>query len=132
MLNVDAEEFIARSRKRFDVILVDIYDGGGFARVAGEFWDHAMGRLADKGCLAVNWADPDKSDIYRTHALYLAGSAPAGCYVTARGFKDNVVQLASFDPEFSVRRLRRASTALHKELRRRDVLNRCAILDTLP
>jgi spermidine synthase len=132
IVEADAEAFLAANRERFDVVLVDIYDSDGFARVASAFWDDALRAVDDSGCLAVNWADPDKSAIYRTHALSLAGSARAGLYATPRGFKDNVVQFCFADEGVTTPRFRQASVALHKRLRRRDLLDRCALLDTLP
>jgi hypothetical protein len=62
----------------------------------------------------------------------VARLAEGGLYVTPRGFKDNIVQFASSDPDFSRRTLRQASVALTKKQRRRDILERCAILDRLP
>jgi spermidine synthase len=128
----DANEFVAETDRRFDVVLVDIYDSGGFAQVEKSFWDAAWRLVRPKGCLAVNWADPDKSESYRAHAARVAKLAEVSLFVTPRGFKDNIVQFASADPEFSQRRLRLASTALAKRQRRRDILERCAMLDRLP
>jgi spermidine synthase len=132
VLAADAIQFVAETDQRFDVVLVDIYDSGGFARVETGFWESAFGLLRPKGCLAVNWADPDKLELYRTHATHLSRLGRAGVFATPRGFKDNVVQFCSADPDFSQKRLREVSAPLAKRQRRRDILNRCTILDRLP
>jgi spermidine synthase len=132
VIDADANEFVAETECAFDAVLVDLYDGGGFAEVQKRFWDNAYRLLRPKGCLAVNWADPDKNESYRAHAARLARLAEATLFATPRGFKDNTVQFASSDPAFSQRALRLASVALAKKQRRRDILDRCAILDRLP
>jgi spermidine synthase len=132
VIAADAAEFVAETDQRFDVVLVDIYDSGGFARVETGFWDAAFALLRPKGCLAINWADPDKVDLYRAHATHVARLARAGLFATPRGFKDNVVQFCSADPDFSQKRLREASLPLAKRQRRRDILDRCTVLDRLP
>jgi spermidine synthase len=132
VIAADAIEFVAETDQRFDVVLVDIYDSGGFARVETGFWESAFTLLRPNGCLAVNWADPDKIELYRAHATHLSRLGRAGLFATPRGFKDNVVQFCSADPDFSQKRLREVSLPLARRQRRRDILDRCTILDRLP
>jgi spermidine synthase len=52
-----AERFLAGTRERFDVILVDLYNARGPALFDEKFWDRCLDALAPGGCMATNWAD---------------------------------------------------------------------------
>jgi hypothetical protein len=98
-----AEQFVASTDVRYDVILVDLYGPAGPAEIDEPFWSRCLDALAPGGCLACNWADfsvnpavrpmtEALSAIVRTH-----GFAPT--FVTRRGFRDNLVQYVSTAPE---------------------------------
>src|SRR5439155_4204669 len=50
-----AERFLAGNTQHFDVVLVDLYDSRGPARLDEAFWTRAIDALAPGGCLATNW-----------------------------------------------------------------------------
>src|SRR5712691_12291551 len=52
-----AERFLAGNTQHFDVVLVDLYDARGPARLDEAFWTRAIDALMPGGCLATNWAD---------------------------------------------------------------------------
>ena len=53
----DAQQFVAGTRARFDVVLIDLYHAGGPAEMGAPFWTRCLDALAPGGCLANNWAD---------------------------------------------------------------------------
>ena len=52
-----AQEFVAVTTARFDVILVDLYNSAGPSESNGLFWTRCLDALAPGGVLAINWAD---------------------------------------------------------------------------
>src|SRR3954470_6973302 len=52
-----AKRFLAGRDRRFDVVLVDLYDSRGPAPFDEGFWDRCIAALNQGGCLATNWAD---------------------------------------------------------------------------
>ena len=52
-----AERFLAGTKDRYDVILVDLYNAQGPAVFDERFWRRCMDALAPGGCMATNWAD---------------------------------------------------------------------------
>jgi spermidine synthase len=53
----DAGEVVAAARRAFDVVLVDLYDGGGAADAKKRFWKDCLRALRPSGALAINWAE---------------------------------------------------------------------------
>jgi hypothetical protein len=91
-----AQNFLARTSARFDVILVDLYDAGGPAESGEAFWTCCLDALAPGGCLANNWADFAVNRDVRPMAEALTAVARGRgfepIFVTRRGFRDNLVQ----------------------------------------
>lgn len=55
----DAFDYVARTRKRYDLIVLDVYDGSAEIPkkfLSREFIDNAAGILSDNGIMAVNYA----------------------------------------------------------------------------
>jgi spermidine synthase len=91
-----AQEFVARTEQKFDVIMVDLYNAAGPADTGPQFWDRCLDALAPGGCLANNWADFATNPHVRPLAAALSEAARARglepVFVTRRGFRDNLVQ----------------------------------------
>jgi spermidine synthase len=91
----DADAFLRGTRRRWDVILVDLYDAAGVVRPAEGFWDRCVRRLAPEGIVAVNWAEFAGNDGGRAEAEKLARLLPHTLYITPSGRRDNLIQFAS-------------------------------------
>jgi hypothetical protein len=128
----DAIAFLAETEQRFDAIMVDIYGGSGFNAPPLAFWDACAAALQPKGCVAINWAEARDKPIYELHAARAAARIGRSFFLAPDGFKDNVVQLCSADPDLDAAGLRRCATALAKRQRRKSILDRCPILDDFP
>jgi hypothetical protein len=91
-----AEEFLAATTQKFDVILVDLYNANGPAEFDQMFWARCLAALADGGCMATNWADFAVNRKVKPMAesqAELARNWGLECfYVTRRGFRDNLIQ----------------------------------------
>jgi hypothetical protein len=91
-----AERFLAGTRERFDAILVDVYDAAGPAPADTAFWTRCLEALEPGGCLANNWADFATNPQVKPMAEALVEAAAARgldcCFVTRRGYRDNLVQ----------------------------------------
>jgi hypothetical protein len=98
-----AQRFLAASRMRYDVILVDLYGPGGPAESDEAFWTRCLDALAPGGCLANNWADFAVNPKVRSMADALSVVARARglepIFVTRRGFRDNLVQYVPTLPD---------------------------------
>ena len=94
-VNADAAEFVATSAKRYDIVLVDIYDANGFSLPGSGFWRDCVARLTPTGVMAVNWADFVGHDIARAQSSEIAAAARYSLFMTPRGLRDNLVQFAS-------------------------------------
>ena len=98
-----AQRFLAGTKMRFDVILVDLYGPGGPADSDEAFWAQCLDALAPGGCLANNWADFSVNPKVRPMADALSAVACARglepIFVTRRGFHDNLVQYIPTAPE---------------------------------
>ena len=98
-----AQRFLAGNERRFDVVLVDLYDSRGPAPFDEEFWSRCIDALNPGGCLATNWADFATNRAVRPMAE--AQSAVARrrgldtYYVTRHGFRDNLIQYLPTGPE---------------------------------
>jgi SAM-dependent methyltransferase len=95
----DALRFMARNRRRYDVVLIDLYDGRGFAGTAPGFWRSCVDALAPGGCLAVNWADFARYPELWHHADELASIAGAPVFLASPSLADNLVQLLPTRPQ---------------------------------
>lgn len=91
-----AQRFLAGNTRRFDAVLVDLYDARGPAPFDEEFWGRCLDALAPGGCLATNWADFATNRAVRPMAeaqSRVARDRGLGAYfVTRRGFRDNLIQ----------------------------------------
>jgi hypothetical protein len=91
-----AQQFLARNTARFDAVLVDLYDARGPAPFDEAFWERCIDALAPGGCLATNWADFATNQGVRPMAEAQAAIARSRgldtCFVTRRGFRDNLIQ----------------------------------------
>jgi hypothetical protein len=97
-----AQQFVAATTSRFDVVLVDLYNSSGPAESNELFWARCLDALNPGGCLANNWADFSVNPAVRPMSDALATVARARgiepIYVTRRGFRDNLVQYLPTDP----------------------------------
>jgi hypothetical protein len=97
-----AQQYVATTPRRFDVVLVDLYNSAGPAESDERFWGRCLDLLNPGGCLANNWADFSVNPAVRPMADALdrvaqaRGLAPI--YVTKRGFRDNLVQYVPTAP----------------------------------
>lgn len=128
----DARDFVAEAEAEYDVILVDLYDGGGFVTGGGEFWRNCFRLLAPWGCLAINWADPTIFARHRTIAAECAGFAARSFSITPKSGDENLVQFCLRDATFRLDDMAARLHAFEKPGRRRTNLGRCAIAPILP
>jgi hypothetical protein len=89
----DALRFMARNRRIYDVVLVDLYDRRGFIAAAPMFWRNCMDAVAPGGCLAVNWADFSRHPHLRGYADAIAGLGGGPVFLAPPSLADNLVQL---------------------------------------
>jgi hypothetical protein len=140
-----AQQFLARPSARHDVILVDLYDAAGPARFDETFWARCLDALAPGGCLAANWADfavnPDVKPMTASLCVVAQVRGFAATFVTRRGFRDNLVQYVSTEPEIGARKMTMAD--LHCVLehfvqerhipdRGRGILENCIVTTRFP
>jgi hypothetical protein len=132
-----AQQFLARTSTRFDVILVDLYGPGGPAESDETFWTRCLDALAPGGCIANNWADFAVNPNVRLMADSLSAVARARglepIFVTRRGFCDNLVQYVPTVPEIGAEAVSNVLERLVRERhipdRGRGILENC-IVDT--
>ena len=135
-----AERFLAGTKDRYDVILVDLYNAQGPALFDERFWHRCMDALAPGGCIATNWADFAVNQAVRPMAdaqQKLAQSRGLDTYfVTRRGFRDNLVQYLPTgperEPEAITGALERFARARHLPDRGRGILEHCIIAPRFP
>ena len=135
-----AERFLAGTKDRFDVILVDLYDANGPAQNDESFWARCIDALAPGGCLATNWADFATNQEVRPMAeAQRAVARDRGLdtyFVTRRGFRDNLVQYlptgAERGPEAITGALERFARTRHLPERGRGILEHCVIAPRFP
>jgi hypothetical protein len=120
-----AQQFLAGNTRRFDAVLVDLYDANGPAPFDEAFWGRCLDALAPGGCLATNWADFATNKGVRPMAEAQSRVAQARdldtYYVTRRGFRDNLVQ---FLPTGGERRPTAIAGALERFARERRIPDR--------
>ena len=135
-----AERFLATAQERYDVILVDLYNSQGPAVFVERFWARCMDRLAPGGCMATNWADFAVNSAVRPMADSQQKVAQARgldtCFVTRRGFRDNLVQYlptgSERGPETINTALERFTRARRLPDRGRGILDHCVIGPRFP
>jgi hypothetical protein len=138
-----AERFLAQTSRRFDAILVDLYDAGGPADSRAAVWTRCLEALEPGGCLATNWADfatnPQVRPMAETQAEVARANGLDCLFVTRRGFRDNLIQylptgtppagaLAEILPEA----LQRFARARHLPDRGRFILETCVLTPGFP
>ena len=135
-----AQQFVAATAARFDVILVDLYNSAGPSESNELFWTRCLDALTPGGCLANNWADFSVNPAVRPMSDALAVVAQARgfeqIFVTRRGFRDNLVQYVPTEPGASAE----AITDIHARFveerrppdRGRGILENCVITTRFP
>jgi spermidine synthase len=135
-----AEQFVATTGERFDVVLVDLYNSSGPAESNALFWARCLDALNPGGSLATNWADFSVNPAVRSMADALAAAAEARglapIYVTRRGFRDNLVQYVATEPGVTAE----AVTDIHARFveerrlpdRGRGILENCIVTTRFP
>jgi spermidine synthase len=96
--STDAQQMMAVTPHRYDVILADLYDGRGMERFEPGFWRDCAGALRPGGCLAVNWAAFVDDALARAEAEAIAAAIGRSFFIGRRALDENVVQLAPADP----------------------------------
>jgi hypothetical protein len=135
-----AERFLAGDTQHFDVVLVDLYDAQGPARLDEAFWTRAIDALAPGGCLATNWADFATNKGVRPMAEAQERVAQArglaSYYVTRRGFRDNLIQYlptgGERGPEAITGALERFAGERRLPDRGRGILEQCLVSTGFP
>jgi spermidine synthase len=135
-----AQQFIAGNTKRFDVVLVDLYDSKGPAPFDAAFWARCLDTLSPGGVLAVNWADFATNAAVRGMANALQAMAQAQeldtYFVTRRGFRDNLIQYlptgAEREPHMITAALERFADKRRIPDRGRNILEHCIISTSFP
>lgn len=124
ILTGDALVYLASAARTYDVIVVDLYDGGGLFRDTPSLWKRAIASLNPRGWLAVNWAEFSGNQEIRCRAERLATLAMTNIYLKAASESDNLIQLVSpsrMIVDDAKRQLRSGSDPL----RTSDPLNNC-------
>jgi spermidine synthase len=139
-----AERFVAATTDRYDVILVDLYGPAGPADVGDAFWGRCLDALEEGGCLACNWADFSVNPAVRPMTEALSATARARgfapCFVTRRGFRDNLVQYVptvsetefTGDGDSFALVLDRFAAEHHLPNRGHGILENCLVTDRFP
>jgi predicted O-methyltransferase YrrM len=135
-----AQQFLARNTARFDAVLVDLYDARGPAPFDEAFWERCIDALAPGGCLATNWADFATNQGVRPMAEAQAAIARSRgldtCFVTHRGFRDNLIQYLPTGgerrPEAITDALERFALERRLPDRGRGILEHCLISNGFP
>ena len=132
----DAGEVVAAARRAFDVVLVDLYDGGGAAETRARFWKDCLRALRPGGALGVNWAEFVGANRIQNEARAIAGAIGRSFFIAERIARPNVVQLAPTLRGVSVMqmpaRLKRFAEAHGLPREDRDILRRNDILSHNP
>jgi len=136
VLQADAEIVLAEANAAYDVIHVDLYNGGGLAAVEETFWQDCARALRPGGWLAINWAEFADREQVAEEALKVGRHFAGTCFALPRGHGENLVQLASKDETFDLSALEPRLHRLAKERRLpredRDILERCQVSTSLP
>jgi hypothetical protein len=135
-----AQQFVAVTTQRFDVVLVDLYNSAGPADSNELFWARCLDVLNPGGCLANNWADFSVNPAVRPMADALAAVAQARglvpIYVTRRGFRDNLVQYVPSNGDVSAEAVGDIHARFVEERRPPDrgrgILENCVVTTRFP
>ncbi len=135
-----AQEFVATTTRRFDVVLVDLYNSSGPIDSDELFWGRCLDLLNPGGCLANNWADFSVNPAVRPMADALDTVARSRglevAYVTRRGFRDNLVQYVPTEPGIEASAMaevhERFVSQHHPPDRGRGILENCIIATRFP
>ncbi|MDB5407255.1 MAG: spermidine synthase [Rhodospirillales bacterium] len=129
----DADGFMARNRRKYDVVLIDLYDGRGFADVAAGFWRNCIASLAPGGCLAVNWADFARHRHLERYAAELASFGFPPVFLAPPSLADNLVQLVPTGPGTAESDVRALAKDFCREIgANSEVLNDCLVSRDYP
>ena len=135
-----AQRFLAGNSRRFDVVLVDLYDSRGPAPFDEVFWARCLDAVAPGGCMATNWADFATNKGVRPMAEAQSAVAQSrglqSYYVTRRGFRDNLIQYlptgAERRPDSITEALERFARERRIPDRGRGILEHCLISTGFP
>lgn len=135
-----AERFLAGNTQRFDVVLVDLYDARGPARLDEAFWTRAIDALTPGGCLATNWADfatnKDVKPMAEAQEAVARARGLGSYFVTRRGFRDNLIQYLPTGSERSAEAITGALELFAAERRLPDrgrgILEHCLVSTGFP
>jgi spermidine synthase len=128
----DADTFLRHTRRHWDVILVDLYDAAGVVSPQEGFWERCVGRLAEGGIIAVNWAEFAGNDGGRAEAEKLAELLRHTLYITPSGRRDNLIQFASASPLPDPDAIDAALPGAARLQRPRSTLSRCTVATHWP
>lgn len=89
----DARDWIARSNRRFDLIVVDVYDERQMPDwVQGdEFWSRIADRLSERGCVTANLLFDSDAEFTRTYASIRQIFASKTLCTTVEGYDNALV-----------------------------------------
>jgi SAM-dependent methyltransferase len=128
----DAEHVVAKARRQYDVVLVDLYDSRGATAGGRRFWQACLRALKPDGCLAVNWADFAGANKAEGEAWRLGNVAERSFFIGERIREPNVIQyvptLRGFRRSQLSTRLKCFAQAHQLPREDRDVLKRCRLL----
>ena len=135
-----AQQFVATTTERFDVVLVDLYNSSGPAENNELFWSRCLDVLNPDGCFANNWADFSVNPAVRPMADALEAVARARgfapIYVTRRGFRDNLVQYVPTAPGIGTEAMTEVHARFVQERRPPDrgrgILENCVVTTRFP
>lgn len=135
-----AQQFVATTTQRFDVVLVDLYNSSGPAESNELFWSRCLDVLNPGGCFANNWADFSVNTAVRPMADALEVVARARgfvpIYVTRRGFRDNLVQYVPTAPGITAEAMPEVHARFvqerHPPDRGRGILENCVVTTRFP
>lgn len=129
VIAADARDFVAEGGTEYDVIMVDLYDGGGFVTGDRDFWRDCFRLLSPRGCLAINWADPTIFARHEAIAAQCAGLSARSFSITPRRGDENLIQFCLRDETFRIEDLAARLHAFERPGRRRTNLGRCAVAE---
>jgi spermidine synthase len=132
IVKADADAFLRKTRRHWDVILVDLYDAGGVVSPPKHFWERCAARLAPDGVIAVNWAEFAGNDGGRAHGERLAALFHHRLYITPKSLKDNLIQFVSDAELPSPGEIDTALPGATRLQRPRSTLSRCLVSTTWP
>jgi len=91
----DARRVVAERSAAYDVLLVDLYDADGAARLGAQFWRDCAGSLAPGGALAINWAEFVGQSRVESELREIAQVFGRSWFLTERDPRPNIVQVIS-------------------------------------